>query len=204
MNIKYFNNKFPYTIIDNFYDDRELDLIWEELNFLCYYDKLDSPEQTGSAFDFNFETQTKEHLKNNYGFFLDDIYLKRSLSNILKCNRKIFDNKQVFENHPSWFFKHFSCNHDRTLLSYYENNGIYKFHSDSAYVTCLSWFYKEPRVFSGGNLEFETGETIELKNNRFILFPSMIKHSVTKISMEENYSNKKLGRFCITQFLYCT
>jgi len=42
---------------------------------------------------------------------------------------------------------------------------------------------------------------IEVENNKCVIFPSNILHSVDKITMNDEDLNKKLGRFCITQFL---
>ena len=36
MNIKYYEEIFPYIIVDDMYDEQQLEYIWEELNFLCY------------------------------------------------------------------------------------------------------------------------------------------------------------------------
>ena len=33
--IIYYNEPFPYILIDDFYDQSELDRIWEELDYLC-------------------------------------------------------------------------------------------------------------------------------------------------------------------------
>ena len=49
MNVSYYDEKFPYLVIDEMFDPLEMDLIWEELDFLCYDDKLLDPIQGGSA-----------------------------------------------------------------------------------------------------------------------------------------------------------
>ena len=40
---------FPFLEIENMYDDDQLKLIWQELEFLNQSDKFKSPEETGSA-----------------------------------------------------------------------------------------------------------------------------------------------------------
>ena len=40
---------FPFLEIENMYDDEQLKLIWQELEFLNQSDKFESPEETGSA-----------------------------------------------------------------------------------------------------------------------------------------------------------
>ena len=39
----------PFIVLDNFYDEKELQLIWEELEFLNSPEKLLLPEESGSA-----------------------------------------------------------------------------------------------------------------------------------------------------------
>jgi Rps23 Pro-64 3,4-dihydroxylase Tpa1-like proline 4-hydroxylase len=199
MKVQYYNKDFPYIVIDDFYSENELTLIWEELNFLCYYEKLQPPQNTGSAF-----IEGAKLLKQNYGLFLDDIFPNRVISNILTCNRKIFKDLNIIKNHPNWFFKNFQYNQDYTILSYYENDHEYKQHHDVSNITCLSWFNKSPKQFLGGDLIFENGKKIEYKDNRYVIFPSIIKHQVSKVSMDSDCVGKKMGRFCITQFLCIT
>jgi len=201
MHVHYFDEEFPYIIVDNTYNEHELDLIWEELNFLCYRDKLESNAKiAGSA-----TRDDGSPKKNNMCIFLDSAYGNRKFSNILKVNRKFFDDgMSIIKNHPNWFFSQFVCNRDTSLISYYENSNYYESHHDECIVTILTWFYKEPKKFNGGdiNLHFED-KTIKIQclNNRSLIIPSMINHSVDEIEMLEDDMNKKLGRICMSQFL---
>ena len=71
-------------------------------------------------------------------------------------------------------------------------------------MTGITWFYREPKKFTGGNLRFPLFDMeIECKHNRVIVFPSSIYHGVDKIGMEEKDMGKKLGRFAMSQFLFC-
>ena len=72
---------FPHAIFRNFYNNRELDLIWEELNFYTKPNKLlDAKEYMGVV-----------GLTNARAIILDDVYENhRFISNILTVNRKIF------------------------------------------------------------------------------------------------------------------
>ena len=47
MNIQHYNEPFPYIVIDDYYDEKELEGIWEELRFLCNPNKLG--DKTSSA-----------------------------------------------------------------------------------------------------------------------------------------------------------
>jgi len=200
MKIEHVDFGFPLIIIDDYYEEEELNLIWQELHFLTKPNVLykGSDYDSGSAVD-----SSGNPLKSNYSAFVDDIYLIREYSNILTLNRKIFDCwDSITSKNTHWFFKYFHCTMDFTLFSYYENNDYYDFHRDSAVLTSLTWFYQEPKKFEGGNLHFTNGNTIEVLNNRMVLFPSMIPHKVDSIFMEEKNLDKHLGRYCITQFLH--
>jgi len=191
-------NKFPYILLDDVFTDHELDGIWQELNFYSYPEKLRPPEETGSSMD-----QYGNVLKNNRGISLDVVYKEnRIVSNILSINRRIIADNKLIPNHPSWWFKSLYADKDFTLLSYYEDGDYYRPHQDVSLVTCLFWFWKEPRKFKGGNLFFPDFDIeIEVKNNRGIIFPGMVFHAVDNIEMEEEDRGKGLGRWCMTQFL---
>jgi len=195
----YYNEPFPYILIDDFYNQSELDGIWEELDYLCH------PKRMGrSSIERGAATMDGQSLKNAWDMFLDCFFTSRDFSNILEINRKLID-QEIFKKHPHWLFNHVSAlNEDNTLIMYYENNDEYKPHRDLARLTCITWFYREPKKFTGGNLRFPRFDMeIECKHNRVIVFPSSIQHGVDKVGMEEKDMGKKLGRFTMTQFLSC-
>ena len=197
MKIEVFENPFPYIIIYDFYTDEELELIWKELNFILNDHILKGPEKTGAA------KTNGVILKNNLGVFLDSFYSDRESSNILRVNRKIFKKiPEISDVSNHWFLKNFKSNQDITLISYYENTDYYHKHHDNSLGTCLTWFYKEPKSFEGGNLLFEDyGIEIEVKNNCLIFFPSIIPHSVSEVIMDKKYFGKFMGRICMSQFI---
>ncbi len=192
----------PYIVIDNFYNEQELGMIWQELEFLCSDCKLESPDKNSSAID----PDTGEVLKNNKFAFLEDVYNNRKFSNILEVNRKLFNHfGSIVNGHPDWYFNTLECNKDVTLISYYENGGYYKPHKDKAHATSLTWLYKEPKKFTGGDLILSFNgqqERIELQNNRMLIIPSFIDHEVIEVKMDNKYCGNHLGRFCITQFIH--
>jgi len=192
------NEPFPYILIDDFYDQSELDGIWEELDYLCH------PKRMGrSSIERGAATIEGQSIKNTWDLWLDDFFTLRDSSNILEINRKLLD-QEMFKNHPHWLFNHLDAlNGDNTQILYYENNDEYKPHRDLGRLTSLTWFYREPKKFTGGNLRFPWFDIeIECKHNRVILFPSSIPHGVDKVGMEEKDMGKKLGRFAMSQFLY--
>jgi hypothetical protein len=187
MKIISYQDPFPHLIVDNFYSSDELKLIWQELDFLCHIKKWKSPEMTGTAVD----CQDKP-MKNNFGLFLDGvdgIYKDRKISNILSVNRKIVDGGPLDE------YGKLSFGYQTVLQSHY-----YKRHNDKAVMTALTWFYKEPKMFFGGDLLFSDYNkfTIPLKNNRAVLFPSFLFHEVEEIRMPEHKPG--YGRYCMAQF----
>ena len=110
---------FPFLEIENMYNENELILIWQELDFLTHPIKLHPPEETGTA-----KNKDGIILKNNVGLFLDKIYAERKISNILFVNRKLFT-PEITDSFSDLSFGYQEIKHtneDRTLISYYENN----------------------------------------------------------------------------------
>lgn len=191
---------FPYLIIEDFYDEEELGLIWRELDFLTDLDKFLGPEQTGTA---HFDDG--KAAKQNRGLFLDNLYSERTISNILTINRKLINCGviQTISKHSLMFKGMPDCNHDDTLISYYEDSEYYKPHKDIFNFTALTWFFREPKKFEGGDLVFtEFGEIVKCENNKCIVFPSALFHEVPAVEMKEQDMGKGLGRYCMSQFFY--
>lgn len=199
MKIQHYSSPFPYVHIEDVYSFNELNLIWRELEFLTDTHKLDPPDKTGGAKNL----ETGELLKMNSCVWLEDVYKNPKYCDIIEVNKKIYNNfDQIFRNHSDWFFQNVNINYESTLISYYEDSDYYDPHEDNATVTCLTWFYKEPKKFNGGNLHFPDYElTIKVKNNTCILFPSCITHAVDPVKMDRKDMGKKKGRYCMTQFL---
>jgi len=187
------------AVVENFYSEDELNFIWKELEF--YQGKFLPSQFTEPA----LVEGTNKSKKQNKGLFLDQIYAnKRHISNILMLNRKIFDIdfKQKLMQLSPMFRVVDNCKIDTTLLSYYEDSDYYKKHTDASAMTVLSYFFKEPKSFKGGNIRFcDFDTTIEVKNNMLIFFPGVYEHEVDTIQMKEEDLNKNLGRYCMTQFL---
>jgi hypothetical protein len=195
------HHPFPHLIIENTFDNHELELIWQELDFLTYSNKFDPPSKTSSATDNLGNT-----LKSNGGIFLDSCYYKREISNILTTNRKLFE-KDILQEFAKLSFGYnqiLHCNQDFTLLSYYEDSDYYLPHQDVSLFTILTWFYKTPKSFRGGDLIFsEYDYQTSIKNNITLFFPSYIQHSVTKVEMIHTYPKfSGYGRYCMSNFLH--
>jgi hypothetical protein len=193
--------QLPIVVVDKFFSEEESQQMLNELNFLnSRPEKLFGVESTGSAFE-TLENGEKKFIKKNRGVFLDDVYSNRNFSDILNINRKLFDSEfvgKLIQKH--YFFRYIKeCNFDRTLIQYYENSDYYDFHIDTVTITAITWFYNKPKRFTGGDILFKNGLTVECGYNRTLIFPSILEHSVSQINLDSNEKNS--GRYSITQFI---
>ena len=184
----------PFLIIDNTYTKKEQVKIFRELDFLS--EKLLTPEQTGSA------KNNKGEIKKNAGLFLDTLYDNRSVSDILTVNRKIFSQEvkdEVSKCHYAYNLYR-RTNYDITLISYYDDLSSYFSHTDNCLITSLTWFFKTPKNFTGGEFTFtDFNKQVELKNNRTVIFFGRFKHEVSEVKIKDK-GVPFSGRFTISQF----
>jgi Rps23 Pro-64 3,4-dihydroxylase Tpa1-like proline 4-hydroxylase len=204
MEIKHITtDKFSFLTFENVFDGNELSYIWKEAIFLCDQNKLQPPKETSSA--IKKDGNNIVYKKKNKGIFLNECY-NLDFSNYLKIYTKFLPLiKKEKENliRKDYCMKlFFSTNKDYTLLSYYENGDYYLPHEDRSCYTYIFWLFEDPKKFKGGNLIFDDIDyEIDIKNNMSVLFPSWVKHSVSKIEMDENNevcSGK--GRFAFSTF----
>jgi len=192
-----FSEPFPHLIIENFYNDEELELIWEELKFYTKPGKLLEAKDFGGVVDKT----------NSHALCLDDIYDKeiyRSLSNILNVNRKLFtsDALDIFAKiHDCCAIAPFS-NHDITKLRYYHNGELYKPHTDKGFqFLAFSYFHKEPKKFEGGEIYFPKYKyELTCENNSIIILPGWVEHGVKEVKIENSDYYDGWGRYCISNF----
>lgn len=190
----------PFITIDNWYNEEELKEVWEEIESLTKPSILLPPELTGSA-----TTNTGMLIKRNHGVFLDGYYAKdRDKSAIIRNFVKKFepyDIKAQIARH-NWFLDYITkFNYVSSLLSYYEEGDAYLPHSDNCLITICIHLFKEPQCFTGGELCIEH-TTLPLTNNRLVLFPGVVKHSVNPVKFnEENKPYSGNGRYTVTHFL---
>jgi len=197
MNVQNIYEPFPSIIIDDHYDDEQLDLIWKELDYLTHPSRMKMSDQVhGSA-----GTSEGEILKNNYVIWLDDFFPDRTYSNILNTVKL---DREIPISHGHWTFSCRTVTNYSTQILYYEDGNEYKPHWDESVFTSLTWLYKEPKSFTGGNLVFpEYDVEVELLNNRTLIFPGSIVHHATFVDMEESNFDG-FGRYCISQFFLST
>lgn len=201
MKIAFYNVcELPVAVIDEYYDNRACDRIWQELCFLNNdQGKLQSPADTGSALDL----KTGVTLKRNHGIDLDSVYADRSISNILRENKKLCRDEltdQLMEHHS--FFRYLRGDPENsTLIQYYANGDHYKKHTDGAVITAITSFYKHPKSFSGGNLILEDKLQVDCGYNRMVIFPSILFHAVEPVNIDCSLLGQNFGRYSITQFI---
>jgi hypothetical protein len=179
--VVYFTEPVTFCIIKNFYSEDDLELIWKELETLKPH--FGGPEKTGTA--RNAVGQPK---KDNKGVFL------QQGNPITILNRKLFTPELVHDlSKLNWFFGYLKhLNRDDTLVSYYEDSGHYKAHTDDAIITAIHYLWKEPKTFTGGGLFFGDFE-VPIENNCMLIFPSCTFHEVKPL---QGY-----GRYALTQFV---
>lgn len=182
------------VVVDNFYSESELASVFSECMYVL--PQLREELETSSALDLDGNP-----LKKNHGGFIADKNSK--MVNLMK--EKIFSQefKDQLINANSLYRILFSCKRINTLLSYYTNGDYYDAHPDDAIFTAIFYTYKEPKRFTGGeiNLYSYNGKvvTVEPINNRLILFPSVTMHSVNDVVLENDSGGD--GRFAISQFI---
>jgi hypothetical protein len=149
MNIEYFETPVPYIIVRNWFNEQELEQVWEELQFLTYGNKLRGPILTNSA-----KTGDGQVKKHNHGLFLDEAYTDRGLSNILTVTRKLWNPEflETIEKHHFVFKYLKKSNQDSTLMSYYEDGDYtYAFQNFIKYSSAKerldNFFYKIQLLF---------------------------------------------------------
>jgi len=192
-----FSEPFPHLIIENFYNDEELELIWEELTFYTKPGKLLEAKDFGGVVGKT----------NSHALCLDDVYKKetyRPLSNILTVNRKLFTSSalDIFAKIHDCCSQAVFSNVDYTKIRYYHNDEYYEPHTDKSFqFLAFSYFYKEPKKFEGGEIYFPKYKyELTCENNSIIILPGWVEHGVKKVKIENSDYHDGYGRYCISSF----
>jgi hypothetical protein len=201
-----YQTPFPHAIVDNFYNEEELELIWEELKFYTKPGKLLDVKDYGGV----------EGYTSAKAILLDSLYQNRTgngglnwrtMSNILTTNRKLFTSGvlDAFAEVDDCCCLANETNNDITKVRYYHNGDAYDPHTDKGFqFLAFSYFYKEPRKFEGGQLYFPKYDyEIPCDNNSMIIFPGWVEHGVREISIKDSDYFDGYGRYAITSFFGC-
>ena len=189
---------FPHVIIENFYNEEELKLIWQELEFYTHPNKLVPAKDYGGIVGST----------NALALQLDTVYNKRrELSNILTVNRKLFDKELIDSlSEIGGSFTIFNkSNDDITKVRYYHNGEYYKPHTDyTMNFLAFSYFFREPKKFTGGDLVFPKYKyEYECGNNSTIIMPGWVEHGVSEVCIDDSDYYDGWGRYAITSFINC-
>tara|TARA_B100001057_G_scaffold86264_1_gene82121 strand:- start:3446 stop:4066 length:621 start_codon:yes stop_codon:yes gene_type:complete len=196
--VKFNENPFPHVIIENFYNEDELKLIWQELDFLTHPNKLVPAKDYGGVVGAT----------NALALQLDSLYGEnREVSNILKVNRKLFDTElsDMISGLGGSFTIYDRSNDDITKVRYYHDEEYYEPHTDyTMHFLAFSYFYREPKKFTGGNLVFPKYDyEFKCNNNSTIIMPGWVEHSVSEVSIENSDYYDGWGRYAVTSFINC-
>jgi Rps23 Pro-64 3,4-dihydroxylase Tpa1-like proline 4-hydroxylase len=194
--------KESFLVIDETFDEVELAKIWEDIESVQANQLFEYPSEKNSA--YTTATEKPIFLKQNHGVFLDPLLEKGIINHIPEIASKLFWAKGLtdilIDIHPALSIFS-SLNYSRSLLSYYANTDHYKPHTDNAVFTILTWLYKEPKSWTGGDLVLNNWDiTIEPKHNRSLVIPSSFTHEVTPVKMMPGSDPNTMGRYCISQF----
>ncbi len=187
---------FPHMIFHNFYNEEELELIWEELDFYTKPGKLVETKDYGGVVGY---TDAK-------ALWLDKLYGSkyRKVSNILQVNRKLFEKEilEAFSAIHGCCSIAAACNHDTTKVRYYHDGDKYDPHVDrTVQFLGFSYFYREPKRFEGGELTFPDYDyTYPCDNNSLIMLPGWVRHGVAEIKIKDSDYFQGFGRYAITSF----
>jgi len=186
--------KLPIVILDNIYTPSEVNSLLKECEYL--HDRLLGPEQTHSA------KKDGKTLKQNSGIYLENFFIDKKQSSIHQITRKIFTTPfgEMLQNIDTFFEYYIRTNADNTLLSYYENSDFYEEHVDVSLFTMCTWIHKTPKAFTGGDFIINGEIKVDCENNRCVIFPSILKHKVTPVTIEKINQDQIKGRFTISQF----
>ena len=192
MDYQIFNEPFPHIIIEDTFNDAQLKLIWRELEFLL--DKLVGPEVYAGA-----KNDDGSYMTTAKGRSLDSLYSDREVSDILKITQEVFFDNQKFyddliEKNEYWV-TYENSNQDFTKIRKYCPGDGYEPHADYwVHVLISTTFCRDED--DGGNIYFPKQDyEIETKNNKTVIFPGWIQHSVTDVV--------KNNRYAITKFVHC-
>ena len=140
----------------------------------------------------------------NFGLTLDEVYhFKRNVSDILTITTKLASDHFVNEIcKVSPLVGHLKiCNHHITKVKYYETGNYYRGHTDTSRFTLLSYIFKEPKNFTGGDLYFDDYDyTIEIENNMTVFIVGSVVHSSKELKLNPGVDVwQGNGKYCITQ-----
>lgn len=198
-------NEIPIVYTDNFHSDEEINLMYAEAEKIRKLGLLNKGGSGGAHKTYKNDKgeEVKEPLAQNQTIFMDRLYHDPRVSDLLSITAKVQDKKLIdylISLHP-YFVTLLQNRRYSSLLSYYDKEQQYKAHMDSAFVTILHWFYKEPKAFTGGEFLIEDKLKIDCVRGRTVWMPSWALHAVLPVVMPKDKQGLGLGRYTLTQFV---
>jgi len=189
-------------VLENFYTEDEIDRIWKEIQYLdsnTYGWAYPNPQINAVDKKGNLLLQGARQFKFSI-FGYNNLELLRK-SNIYTSGKKLMNyhdylvgKHDIYKNIKE-LDRHFSF-----LNYYYKDDGCYKLHHDISMYTMLSYFYEEPKNFTGGQCLVGNNK-YEIHNGFTIVLPGWLKHGSTPIKIIDK-SRKKSGRYSIAHFFW--
>lgn len=189
--------------MNNFYTEEEKQKIWNEIMYLRANDfGWNAPSRDQNAYD----NKTGEMMLRNalqfghyYRGVMDELHAYKSSiyiygNKLCKWRKALLDYSDIYAN--------ISAINDRSsFITYYPGGGSeYKQHSDDGMYTMLSYFFQEPKNFTGGDF-FVQDRRYEIHNGFTIIFPSWMKHGCTEIELIDK-SIEGSGRYAVANFFF--
>ncbi len=203
MEWNYIEEGINALVIDNFYSEQQLKEVWKELDWITKPAVMMDQKDLSSA-EVNGKFQTSKR-----GVFLEEVFqnwrhsalISHTISNM---SQELF--QDTILNYNPLYKILYGCNYRTHLLSYYEDSDYYKPHTDAAVFTILSYFCKEPKSFTGGEVilsstKGDKNATVEIKNNRIVVIASNTLHAVNPIVSATKNTLSGNGRYCLAAFL---
>jgi hypothetical protein len=194
MNYQINTEPFSHVIIEETFDEDQYDMIWRELDFLL--NKFKDPAGYMAAKD-----DEGKYLTTAKGLSLDSVYHNdyRNISDILTiCENMFFNNDKFYDDliaKDDYWITYQRSSEDYTKIRRYFPGDGYEPHSDT-WVHVLITTTLCHKEDAGGNLYFPRYDhEIETKNNKTVIFPGWIEHSVTDVLENDRYA--------ITKFVHC-
>lgn len=203
MRIEARTEPFDHIIIHDVFTPEQLKNVWSEIQFLHPrlmrvtedgYDGGSAKDKNGNnlkqncVIDLDAVYNLNYHMNISYILqYLIELYNREDLARTALCDLGYY--YKLYMKARTYYFK----------LQYYEDNDGYASHTDESMFSASLFIFKEPKNFTGGELVFDEYDyVIPCETNKMIMFPSVVKHSVSPINMLSD--EPMTGRYSITTF----
>lgn len=179
--------------VENTYTNEELELVWMELSLL--ESALEQPDKTGGAVSLADGHQ----LKSNRAVFLNRIYREPDSSPIWRKAVELTGQEMrdaYLRLHPC-HCSFSAVNLLMPLVSKYDDGDHYEEHQDKSLYTAITYLFREPRTFFGGDTTVRVGDNsvaLPMISNTTYIFPGGYPHAVSPVTGG--------GRYAISTFMH--